>query len=228
MINWQIFKKTLAEMIYPSSSLKCPVKESEREKYYNNKYPKEEIVYSGRFVPNTKDNISIDVRNFFDEYDVGVQKVVKGLSLGRLSDDEKALRCLNWVKSKIKYVKDREKAKREYWQFAFESLHYKTGDCEDGAILLANLLLSSGISYWKIRISAGKVKGGSHAYVTYYCESKKRWVVLDWCYWFNGKAIKDRLDYSDEKNYYGVWFSWNRKYSFSKGLNSDAKHLLKK
>jgi hypothetical protein len=39
-------------------------------------------------------------------------------------------------------------------------------------------------------------------------------------------AIKDRVDYKDEEKYLDVWFSWNQKYCFSKGLNSEAKKML--
>jgi hypothetical protein len=185
-----------------------------------------DIVYNGRFVPNTKQNIAIDVRDFFNEYDNGIRKIVERLRLGRMSDDDKALKCLIWIINNIKYVSDTKKGKREFWQFGFETLHYKTGDCEDGAVLMANMLLIAGVPYWKLRLSTGRVKGGAHAYLTYYCERKNRWVVLDWCYWVNKKKIVDRPDYKDEKKYLNVWFSWNQKYSFSKGLNEEAKKIF--
>jgi hypothetical protein len=62
-----------------------------------------------------------------------------------------------------------------------------THNCEDGAILLANMMLKSGIPYWKIRVTAGNVtepstgKDVGHAYVTYYCAETDKWVLLDWC-----------------------------------------------
>ncbi|MFH1787709.1 MAG: transglutaminase domain-containing protein [archaeon] len=225
VINWNSIKKSIAEMLYP-----CPVqsvvRQSAKEKYYNEKYPKKDIAYSARVVPTTKNNVKIDVRDFFNAYDSEVRKIVEGLKLGRFSDDEKALKCLNWVIDNIKYVGDEKKGSKEFWQFSFETLYYMNGDCEDGAILLANMLLIAGIPYWKIRLTVGMVTGGAHGYLTYYCERKDRWVVLDWCYWTNKNKIYERKDYKDEGNYLEVWFSWNEKYAFSKGLNDKAKEIL--
>jgi len=218
--------KKFIESLYP-----CPVpvvapKEHSKEKYYNEKYPKEDITYYGRVVPTTTNRVNIDVRDFFNEYDSEVRKVVEGLKLGRMTDDEKALECLLWVINNIKYVGDDTKGHKDFWQFAFETLFYKNGDCEDGVFLLANMLLIAGVPYWKIRLSVGDVTGGAHGYVTYYCEASDKWVVLDWCYWVNKKKIADRADYKDEGNYLGVWFSWNQKYAFSTGLNNKAKNIL--
>jgi len=226
-IDWTSIRKAIAGMFY-----KCPVatpsaKENPKEKYYNNKYPKKDIVYRGRYVPNTSDAIAIDVRNFFNEYDSDVRKVVEGLKLSG-SDDDKALKCFLWIIDKIKYVTDDKKGKRDYWQFGFETIYYKNGDCEDGSILLANMMLLAGIPYWKIRLSVGDVTGGAHAYVTYYCEIKDRWVLPDWCYLVNKDKIVNRKDYKDEENYSAVWFSWNSKYSFTTGLNDKAKEVLEK
>lgn len=218
------FLRKIAEVLYP-----CPVKpsqESPKESYYNNKYPKQDITYKGRFVPNSTETVAIDVRNFLNEHDSAVKKISDGLLISRLSDDEKALSCLLWIIDNIKYVSDSQKGKKDYWQFVFETLYYKTGDCEDGAILLANLMMASGIPYWKIRLSVGDVKAGAHGYVVYYCELKDRWVILDWCYEVNKSKISERKDYKEEADYLTVWFSWNSKYSFSKGLNDKAEKIL--
>lgn len=224
--NKQI-RKVIANLLYPCPLQTTITKEHPKEKYYNNKYPKKDLIYYGRAIPTTKKTIAIDVRNFFNPYDSEIKKVVKKLRLGRDSDDEKALKCLKWVIDNIKYTGDKKKGYEDFWQFAFETLYYKNGDCEDGAILLANMILISQVPYWKIRLSAGEVKDGGHAYLTYYCESNQKWVVLDWCYWPNKDPITKRKDYKDEKNYLDVWLSWNEKYSFTKGLNTEAKHLLK-
>lgn len=201
-------------------------KESEYEAHYNNKYPKTDIFYKGRQVPKTKKNIEIDVRNFYHLNDARLKEIAAEIPTGE-SHDETALECLKWVMDNITYVGDKTKGYPEFWQFPFETLYYKTGDCEDGAILLANLMQLKGIPYWKIRLNAGAVKGGGHAYLVYFCESLEKWVILDWCYWPNKLQIKDRKEYSTEKNYGSVWFSWNSKYCFSKGLNAEAKEMLK-
>lgn len=202
--------------------------ESEKEKYYNNKYPKTDIFYAGRQVPKVNKNISIDVKNFFMLNDANVIEVSNEIISS--IDDEIAFECLEWVIKNIKYVTDNTKGFTEYWQFPFETLHYRTGDCEDGAIFLANLMIMKGVPYWKIRLSAGWVtlngKNVGHAYLTYYCEDLDKWVILDWCYWPNKLEIKDRKNYKDEEKYLDVWFSWNQKYSFSEGLNTEAKEVL--
>jgi len=58
---------------------------------------------------------------------------------------------LTWVIQNVKYKT--ESAGQDNWQLANETLRWKTGDCEDGAILLANLLLARGEPYWKILIA---------------------------------------------------------------------------
>jgi|GEM_PF-2839916 len=88
--------------------------------------------------------------------------------------------------------------------------------CEDGAILMYNIALRSGVPYWRMRLNAGDVKGGGHCYLTYCREKDNNFVVMDWCYWPNDKHPSDRPLHKDEKNYYGVWFSWNQKYAFYK------------
>ena len=193
-----------------------------KEDYYNNKYPKENLTYVRQ---ETDGQYQVDLRNFITENDNSIP-TVEGIT-----DDDKALKGLSYVYKNITYIPDKTEYKlNEYWAYPYQTLKHKKGDCEDGAILLYNILLKSGIPYWKLRLTAGFVKlNGSkvgHAYLNYYCEDSDKWVVLDWCYWPNLMAIKDRADYKDEEKYLDVWFSWNQKYCFSKGLNSEAKKLL--
>lgn len=205
--------------------------QSELEQYYNNKYPKTVITYAGRQMPNKKQNVKIDVRNFFNPEDSEIHKLTTKILHLDYDDDKIAFECLFWVVKNFKYISDKTKGANEFWQFPYESLHYMTGDCEDGAILLANMLLVAGVPYWKIRLSAGWVeyngKRVGHAYLTYYCEQTKKWVILDWCYYPSLMEIADRPDYKEEKKYQDVWFSWNQKYCYTKGLNTDAMRLLK-
>ena len=203
-------------------SIFCKDKQNPLEEEFNNKYPKVNLTYKR---VEYDDVYKIDLRNFIQENDASLPKV-KGDT-----DDEKALNGLLWVIGHIKYTDDRKEYKNtEFWAYAYQTLKHKKGDCEDGAILLHNILLRSGVPYWKLRLTAGWVKLDGkkvgHAYLTYYCESQNKWVVLDWCYWQNGIKIEERPDYKDEENYLEVWFSWNKKYCFTKGLNSKAKVLI--
>ena len=179
-----------------------------QETLWNNKYPKQDITYRRKEYDGW---YNIDVRNYFQPYDSSIP-IVSGTT-----NDEKALNALNWVKKNITYTSDTtEYGEDEFWAYAYQTLKRKKGDCEDGAILLSNIMLKSGIPYWRIRLNAGDVKGGGHAYVTYCRETDNEFVVLDWCYWYKDTLIKDRKLHKDEQDYYGIWFSWNLMYSFGK------------
>ena len=91
----------------------------------------------------------------------------------------------------------------EYWSYSYQTFLRGYGDCEDGAILMYDILRKSGIPAWKLRVNAGYVnnldgspqmtpdgRDGGHAWLTYYVESQfwkgkdkreDKWVVLDWC-----------------------------------------------
>ena len=198
-------------------------KHSELENTLNNKYPKSDITYRR----TESDGLyHLDLRLFINQNDYKLP-VIEGES-----DDEKALNGLAWVIKNITYISDKTLYNlNEYWAMAYQTLKHKKGDCEDGAILLYNILLKSGIPYWKLRLSAGYVRVGNkkegHCWLSYYCEAQDKWVILDWCYWPNLKLIEERENYKDETKYLDVWFSWNKKYCFTKGLNTQAKKLLK-
>lgn len=195
------------KLIKENMELKKLVIVNTKEEETNNKYPKSDVTYSRQ---ETDGSYEIDVRNYINEFDHSLP-LVEGQD-----DDQKALNGLKWVIKNIKYVPDKNSyGYPEYWAYSYQTLKRKAGDCEDGSILLYNILLKSGVPYWKIRISAGSTSYGGHAYVTYYYELGDRWVVLDWCYFPNETLIKDRADYKDNKLYEGIWFSFNKKYSYA-------------
>ena len=149
--------------------------ETELEKFWNNKRPQTSWRHKARpLFEKTegtwdKVNINVDPRIFFtNDNTLSTFQTV--------SFDERASKCLNWVASNITYTPDKE---GEFWQFAYETQKRKLGDCEDGAILMANMMLMSGIPYWRIRLNCGEVQGGGHAYVTYLRELDNEWYVMD-------------------------------------------------
>ena len=198
------------------------VTEDPNEKHWNNKYPKQDISYNARAFFNSKIKTPVDVRIFFQYNDFYLERIVNKTyaGIGKLNEgtyDERALKCLKWVHKFFKYVSDKEVVNmQEFWMFVCEALFYMKGDCDDGAILLANLMSAAKIPYWRIRLNAGDVKGGGHAYVTYCRETDNQFVVLDWTYWYKDIEISKRPLHSEEQNYYSIWFSWNRKYAFGK------------
>jgi len=194
------------------------LKEFVKKREYENKYPKRNLSY--RRIEKDG-NYEIDLRNFIQEKDWKLP-IINGKT-----DDEIALKGLLWVIKKIKYRTDMlEYRTNEFWAYAYQTLYHKKGDCEDGAILLHNLLLKSGIPYWKLRLTCGDTSVGGHAYLVYYVLSEDKWVALDWCFYPNIGPVKDMPDYKDNKLYGSVWFSWNQKHCYSGGLNSKAKEIV--
>ena len=150
-----------------------------------------------------RDGVEVDVRVFW-------QKDYK-LPTFRGTNDEIAEQALSWCIMNLQYTSDN---KGEFWQYAYETLLTRTGDCEDGAILMANMMVMSGVPYWRVRLNAGNVQGGGHAYVTYLREEDNEWYVLDWCYWPH-ESIGFGKTWKDAKKYFKIWYSWNKEYTFS-------------
>lgn len=228
-------EKQKAEILTHVAELDAIIKEAQnkefphpKETYWNNKYPKDDTVrYTCRYIhlkDGTLEACQVDPRIFFQPIAGDLKGIALALTTSLTTklkkeptNDDLALACLQYVMKNIKYTSD-EKVQGipEYWQEWYETIELKTGDCEDGSILLANLMTAVGIPYWRIRLNAGDVKGGGHAYVTYCRETDDEFVVLDWCYWPKDIPIKDRKLHHDEMDYYGIWWSWNIKYIFKK------------
>ena len=166
------------------------------EKYWNSKIePLNDYQY------RAKNGYNIDPRIYFTE-DNNLPLMSSN------TNDDKAMEALNWVIKRVKYTRDIG----EDWKFAFRTFKDGKGDCEDGAILLANIMITNGIPYWRIRINAGNVKEEGHAYVTYLREEDNEWYVLDWCYWPSDSL--QWLKWKDAEKYFGIWFSFNKKNIF--------------
>jgi len=208
MNSWQQIIKILYEYAFK--------KETELEYYNNNKYPKSVKLYLGRALP-TGERLRMDVRNYYTPTDVTLPKINHTL----LKFDDIAKSALHYVNKNIEYTPDKTQVGLpEFWMFPFETLHTKKGDCEDGAILLANILLKSGIPYWRVRIMAGDVKTndgtGGHAYCCYLSDTTNEWIVLDWCFYYSESS--QWLRWQDAKRYTSVWFSFNTKYCYSNDM----------
>lgn len=171
-------------------------------KVFHRRYYWDNVQHKAVILQKVRGDVKVDVRNFFvNPHTHELQKIVA--SCPYFTDDYKAKWCLEWVAKNIAALPD--KHVKDVWKLPFEvlSLHY--GDCEDGAILLANLMVASGIKSWKVRLNAGMTPQGPHAYVTYY--SRKGWILLDWT-----RPARRQL-------YQEPWFSWNKRYGFSSKEN---------
>lgn len=195
------------------------------EEYWNNKWPKGPIIYNGRVLKNSKDPIGIDVRNFIEKDDEVVKNILKSNNLIKDNFDNTALAIQKWVVSYLTYKGDDENIQvPEYWQFPFETLYSKVGDCEDGAILIASLCENSGIPVWRIKVAAGWVQPeptapqGGHGYCLYLADDAE-WRILDWCYYEDSTIpIKDKplaKNGGQKNSYKQVWFSFNSQYSWT-------------
>lgn len=193
------------------------------ELYWNDKHPKGPVVYNGRAIRGYSKRIPVDVRSMIFEDDHVLKHITDKLDLKERSNDEKALICQQWAVKHIKYVGDKKSTGLdECWQYPNETAYTHKGDCEDGAILIASLMLNAGVPAWRVRCTAGLVSSGKgaatggHAYVTYCREEDNNWVVLDWCYLEDSKVpVRDKPLFKDKPNYKEVWFSFNHIYSWT-------------
>lgn len=207
-LNCKASDETVIKLAEELAELKARIEESNDplESYWNNKITPSTVTYAA----NRNSNKKVDVRIFLNSNNDLIKPVT-----GK-TNDIKASRCLTATHSRVKYTQKNDVAHGgEYWQFANETWKLKTGDCEDGAIMMANMMIKSGIPYWRIRLNAGSVQGGGHAYVTYLREEDNTWYIMDWCYWYSA-STGFKKKWIDAKKYFGIWFSWNLKYAFKK------------
>lgn len=191
------------------------------EKYWNDKHPTLDQMYRGRPLPNNTD-YEIDVRHFIWFDDIVLKALVTSHELHSDSNDETALLVQQFVRKYLKYESDTMLGASEYWLFPAESYAMKIGDCEDGAILMASLLLNAlpVEHHWRVRVAAGFVQSdgseGGHAYVTYCRCSDNEWVILDWCYYPDEAiAVAKKPMAKDVPMYKEIWFSFNHLHAWS-------------
>ena len=196
--------------------------ELSREEHYHSKYPVVNKDYAGRPLPGTKDQrYFVDIRHFVWADDYFLAEMTESMSK---DFDTLALEAQQHVVKKIRYVGDDTLGCPEYWLFPQETICRGVGDCEDGAILMASLIMNGlpAAERWRVRVAAGWVQAaptapkGGHAYVAYCRESDDQWVILDWCYLEDSRvAVKDKPLAKDKAEYLDVWFSFNHLYSWS-------------
>lgn len=116
-----------------------------------------------------------------------LESLVTGL-FDHADDDSFALQVTQWVADNITYLADSV----DTWNNATKTLFDGYGDCEDGAILLASLLINGGVDAAKVRVYIGTYTvnetSTGHAWVEYFRDSDHQWVTLDWTmgttYWY--------------------------------------------
>lgn len=99
------------------------------------------------------------------------------------SFDVRAYVIRQFISEKIEY---RLTKGLDPWQFPDETLKLRSGDCEDRALLIASMLLASGISSFNVRVALGRFRAWfgkkhedfDHVWVMYKDESGK-WQVIE-------------------------------------------------
>lgn len=202
---------------------------NELKNYWDNRYPKNPVLYRGRSIPQKLNgqiiltNLQIDVKTMFTSNDVVVKTIIEENKITGANNDEKMLNIQKWIFNNIKYIgDDLSQGVVEYWQFPFETIKLRTGDCEDGALLIAALAVNMGIPAFRLRVVAGFVQPaptapqGGHGYVAYLRESDNQWVAIDWCYSQDSHLpVSSKLILKNNTIYKNIWFTFNNEYSWS-------------
>lgn len=191
--------------------------------YWETKHPFAKQMYSGRPLPNNK-SYDIDVRHFIWNNDVTLQSVLESgfLIQGNLDDTVGGIQ--KFICKLLEYTPDTKLGASEYWLFPAETFNMKKGDCEDGAILMASLILNAipADEHWRVRVNVGwvhepdSINHYGHAYVVYCRATDNEWVILDWCFLADPTvAIKDKPLAKNVKDYEEIWFSFNHLHSWA-------------
>jgi hypothetical protein len=206
--------------------------------YWNNKWETAPIIYTGRALraESYKKRIDADVKSFIKKDDAILWHVITQVGLRKETPNETAFVIQNFVCKFLKYKYDDLTAEiEEFWLFPFESIQAEIGDCEDGAILIAALLINAGIPSWRVKVAAAEVLAdpvfapsdtelGGHAYCLYLADrqdSKRKleWVILDWCYLQDPEIpIEEKplaRDGGTEGAYRSVLFTFNDEFSWA-------------
>ncbi|MFX1326948.1 MAG: DUF4332 domain-containing protein [Promethearchaeota archaeon] len=206
--------------------------------YWNNKWETAPIIYTGRALraESYKKQIDVDVKAFIKKNDAILWHVVTQVGLRKETANETAFAIQNFVCNFLKYKYDDITAEvPEFWLFPFESIQSEIGDCEDGAILIASLLINAGIPNWRVKVCAAEViadpifapsesEVGGHAYCIYLADRsdsnrKLEWVILDWCYLQDPEvSIEEKplaRDGGQEGAYKDVLFTFNDEFSWA-------------
>lgn len=197
-------------MINFIKSLLCPKKKeikNEQEEYWNNKWKKSNITWRVRnFAP-------MDIRNLILNKSHILEPEIKKLKA--INDDETMMNIFKYVIELIKYVADNG----EYWKDPEVTFYEKTGDCEDGALLIISIARILGIPAYKIKLCAGFVDLNKqltgHAYIIYLAEDNN-WYPIDWCYYPQKSVLEfKKIKHSERKEYKEIWWTVNDQYGWS-------------
>ena len=191
--------------------------------YWEKKHPIVQKLYRGRPLPNGRVYDS-DVRHFVWNDDYMLFDLLHHNQLVSENNDQTVQNIQKWVVNNVDYIGDANLGHSEYWLYPIETIEMGTGDCEDGAILIASLILNAlpKEHHWRVRVCAGWVQAaptapqGGHGYVTYCRCCDNEWVVIDWCYLEDSSTgVENKPLHKNNKPYKDIWFSFNNEFVWS-------------
>ena len=192
------------------------------EAYWNAKHPEIDQLYNGRPLPNGG-TYTEDVRGYIFDVDAQLQSLIgdKGILCSDIDDTAGAAQRA--VVNMLTYTPDSSLGRAEYWLYPPETLAMGKGDCEDGAILMASIIVNAipASDAWRVRVACGLVDDGTggsggHAYCTWCRRYDNEWVILDWCYQEDSQhRVNSKPLAKDNKAYQLTWFSFNHQHAWS-------------
>ena len=190
--------------------------------YWNRKWPKNTVSYV------VKKGERIVMTNFLKEcvVDPAMMDVFRSFesmypTYARVSTERLMWMIERFVIKTIHYKRDKNVWNQvEYWQTPTETWKKRTGDCEDGAILILALAHYMGIDAYRLKLCAGYVKLdkkgklGGHAYIIF-LRNDMTWTICDWCYWPKRQLIEHRMEHRYNPSYSEIWWTSNWQFSWA-------------
>ena len=181
--------------------------------YWDNKWEKNKVVYKAQKYDMDIRNLVITKSNIMNSSPIYKEGV---------SQDVIALDTLKAVVARLRYDSDSNiYGTPEYWEYPEITFQRKTGDCEDGALLLISLMRMAGIPAYRVKLCAGWVKMpgteqlSGHAYVIYLADDAC-WYAMDWCYYAEDSIANfKKVMHSDNPMYKGIWWTANDQYTWA-------------
>ena len=202
-----------------------PINESDEAKFWNNNYPKANISYNGRRIPNVDGAIGVDVRLFITPNDFFIKSEIDRFNLNvknPLKCNTDILKIFKFCRKDSKYHSDNKVVGfPEYWMFPFEfKFLNKNGDCDDNSHYIVSYLIAAGVPEFRVRVVVGMTSSNfGHSTVYVLGDDLETW------YHINSTGGKEKLkkltDFptskdcnSDSIGIKDVWFSFNSKYAW--------------
>jgi len=172
-VDYQIKDQT---KIVKTGSIDFGIINEDQEKTVNQTHTLEGGTYQATFILRTAQK---EWSNFTDSFKVDVPRRGMGdhvrfyvtpnnpavqTQLLEIGNDLNTI--YSWVGENIVYEFDSDVyGTEDYWQFPYETLALKTGDCEDQAFLLASLARAAGVEAEDIFVALGTIDNQGHAWV---------------------------------------------------------------